>query len=160
MICTGRNAANSAKEAARAPATCPRIPAADPSTPSETRRSKESTSPKTTNRSLPWRIKCSSRRVRKDRPRPSTYRASSKLVLPEALAPLIRGDLESSSRFTNCKQRKYVTCTRRRDMESKHHRHHDIARRGISGRANQTTAVAVGQAQFHVLSIDRSQSIQ
>src|ERR1700683_5074768 len=159
MICTGNRGANSAKDAALAPPSLARTPAAEPSTPIATRRSKASTSPKTMNRSLPCRIKCSRRRVRNDRPRPKTYSASSRLVFPEAFGPLIRVNRESRSRATDCKQRKSVTCTRRMD-NSKPHRHHHIARRGGTRRPDQTAAIAVGQAQFDFLAIDGGQGVQ
>src|ERR1700692_734546 len=85
--------------------------------------------------------------------------ASSKLVLPEAFAPLIRVNRESKSRAADCKQRKSVTCTRRRD-NSKPHGHHDVARRGVAGRANQTATVTVGPPELDVLPIDGGQGIQ
>src|ERR1700692_4816117 len=85
--------------------------------------------------------------------------ASSKLVLPEAFAPLIRVNRESKSRAADCKQRKSVTCSRRRD-NSKPHRHHDIARRSVPRRADETAAVAIGQPQLHFLAVDGGQGIQ
>src|ERR1700722_17778823 len=85
--------------------------------------------------------------------------ASRRLVLPEALAPLISVNRESMSRPTDCKQRKSVTCTRPSD-NSKPHRHHDIAGGGISRRADQATAIAVRQAEFHFLPVDCRQGIE
>src|ERR1700730_8590644 len=159
MICTGSRGANSARELTFAPPSLARTPAADPSTPRETRRPNASTSPNTTNSSRPCRIKCSSRRVRNDRPRPNTYTASNRLVLPEAFAPLTSVNRESRSRAADCKQRKSVTCIRHSD-NSQPHRHHDIASRAIPGRANQAAAVAVRQAKFDFLSIDGGQGVQ
>ena len=46
--------------------------------------------PNTTRRSLPWRIRRSELRVRKERPRPSRKIDSSRDVLPEPLPPQIR----------------------------------------------------------------------
>src|ERR1700722_4765248 len=85
--------------------------------------------------------------------------ASSRLVLPDALDPLISVKRGSRSSTADCKQRKSVTCSRRRD-NSKPHGHYDIARRGVAGRANQTAAVAVGQPQLDFLTIDGGQGIQ
>src|ERR1700691_5037906 len=85
--------------------------------------------------------------------------ASSRLVLPDALAPLISVNWESRSRPTDCKQRKSVTCTRPSD-NSEPHRHHDIACGGIARRANQATAIAIRQAELHFLPVDCRQGIK
>src|ERR1700678_4544322 len=86
--------------------------------------------------------------------------ASRRLVLPEAFGPLMRVKCGSSSRLAWCKQRKSVTCTRRSVIRSEPHGHDNVPRARAARRADETTAVAVREAELDVLAIDRRQGIQ
>ena len=79
--------------------------------------------PASVNASVPLRIRISVRAVRNERPRPRTKIASSRLVLPEALAPLIRLQRASSSSSARATQRK-SSMTRRRGSSNRPSRDH------------------------------------
>src|SRR5262245_40500673 len=161
MTCAGNCSARSAMPPATAPPICHSVAARPARTPSAIGLDPPMARPVISNSSCPCAISASRRRVRKERPRLRKKAASRRLVLPEALGPVKRLAAGSSSSSTSVRQRK---CSARklpsgiRSLQS--HRHHDVPRARGARRANQAARVAVGDADFHLIAIDRRQGIE
>src|SRR5215469_5366238 len=110
--------------------------------------------------SASWRTRFSDRGVRKDRPRLKTKTASRKLVLPEALSPVMRLalGLRSSSRLE--KQRKSRRFRREMGIAaSEPHGHNHVTAGVVFGVADEATAVGVRQGDAHLFRVQGAQGI-
>jgi hypothetical protein len=83
--------------------------------------------PKTTSRSLPWRIRRSEFRVRKERPRPRRKIDSSSEVLPDPLPPQIRLCLGCSC-SSACSMQRRSSTVRSLRLKASHRRRGDWSR--------------------------------
>src|SRR5512143_2862436 len=142
----------------------------------------------TLNSPVPWRMSCAVLEVRKDRALPSTCTASSRLVLPLALAPQITLSWAGGSSAHSEMQRRLRTSSRDRCMAacddpgetagrrsspngsamprdevstcSQAHGHDHILAALRALRAQQATAVRVGEAHQDAVVLDGVEGVQ